>query len=222
MNYFKNKNNDVYAYDDEQLMQVARLSELEQLILEKEHALENMRSELNAALNILNELKAAFNDEASREIDEDDIDAQEIHKDTLIKLESDVFNNFKAYEDINAKFVNAETEYLALKNECDSVLPAIYDVRTNVHTMKKMTEKEVKAHLNPQKSKEQHIAEAEMQKQLLADEAEKNITILERKVRLNMATEVDKSNLNAWEIYSIKIADIDTSLAPDIDWPQKP
>ncbi|NHX33848.1 tail fiber assembly protein, partial [Escherichia coli] len=31
-----------------------------------------------------------------------------------------------------------------------------------------------------------------------------------------------KNYLTAWEIYSIKISDIDTSLAPDIDWPQKP
>ncbi|ENU1228406.1 tail fiber assembly protein [Providencia rettgeri] len=72
------------------------------------------------------------------------------------------------------------------------------------------------------KSKEQYIAEAEMQKQLCAEEAEKNITILERKVRLNMATEADKNSLTAWEIYSIKIADIDTSQAPDVTYPPKP
>ncbi|HHR6573250.1 TPA: tail fiber assembly protein [Providencia alcalifaciens] len=74
----------------------------------------------------------------------------------------------------------------------------------------------------PKPTKEQLIAEAEQQKQLLADEAEKNITILERKVRLGMATDEEKDLLTAWEIYSVKVADIDTSLAPDIDWPQKP
>lgn len=74
----------------------------------------------------------------------------------------------------------------------------------------------------PKPTKEQLIAESEQQKQLLADEAEKNITILERKVRLGMATDDEKDLLTAWEVYSIKIADIDTSLAPDIDWSQKP
>ncbi|HHR6225651.1 TPA: tail fiber assembly protein [Providencia alcalifaciens] len=74
----------------------------------------------------------------------------------------------------------------------------------------------------PKPTKDQLMAEAEQQKQLLADGAEKNITILERKVRLGMATEDEKDLLTAWEIYSIKVSDIDTSLAPEIDWPQKP
>ncbi len=74
----------------------------------------------------------------------------------------------------------------------------------------------------PKPTKEQLITEAEQQKQSLADEAEKNITILERKVRLGMATDEEKDLLTAWEIYSVIIADIDTSLAPYIEWPQKP
>lgn len=74
----------------------------------------------------------------------------------------------------------------------------------------------------PKPTKEQLIAEAEQQKQLLAYEAEQNIAILERKVRLGMATVAEKDLLVAWEIYSIKVADIDTSQAPDINWPEKP
>ncbi|WP_272516675.1 tail fiber assembly protein [Providencia sp. PROV209] len=74
----------------------------------------------------------------------------------------------------------------------------------------------------PPLSKEELIADAEQKKQLLADEAEKNITILERKVRLGMATDDEKDLLIAWEIYSVKNADADTSKAPDIDWGIKP
>lgn len=74
----------------------------------------------------------------------------------------------------------------------------------------------------PKPTKEQLIAEAEQQKQSLADEAEENITLLERKVRLRMATAAEKNLLAAWEIYSIKVADIDTSQAPDINWLKKP
>ncbi|MBE8613148.1 phage tail protein [Morganella morganii] len=71
---------------------------------------------------------------------------------------------------------------------------------------------------------EQHtheVAVAESQKQSLLAEAEQEIAMLERKIRLNMATDEDKVKLNEWEIFSVKVADTDTSLTPDIDWPQK-
>ncbi|MGA6086586.1 MULTISPECIES: tail fiber assembly protein [unclassified Providencia] len=71
-------------------------------------------------------------------------------------------------------------------------------------------------------SHEEEITIAESKKQLLADEAEKNITILERKVRLGMATDDEKDLLVAWEIYSVKVENTDTSLAPDINFPAKP
>lgn len=66
------------------------------------------------------------------------------------------------------------------------------------------------------------IAVAESQKQSLLAEAEQAIAMLERKVRLGMATDEDKVKLNEWEIFSVKTADTDTSTAPNIDWPQKP
>lgn len=65
-------------------------------------------------------------------------------------------------------------------------------------------------------------AVAESQKQSLLAEAEQAIAMLERKVRLNMATDEDKAKLNEWEIFSVKTADTDTSTAPNIDWPKKP
>ena len=66
------------------------------------------------------------------------------------------------------------------------------------------------------------IAVAESQKQSLLAEAEQEIAMLERKVRLNMATDEDKVKLNEWEIYSVKVSDVDTSTAPDITWTAKP
>ncbi|WP_272518200.1 MULTISPECIES: tail fiber assembly protein [unclassified Providencia] len=71
-------------------------------------------------------------------------------------------------------------------------------------------------------SHEEEVKIAESKKQLLADEAEKNITILERKVRLGMTTDDVKHKLTEWEIYSVEVADVDTSLAPDIQWPLRP
>ncbi|MGJ7260667.1 tail fiber assembly protein [Morganella morganii] len=72
---------------------------------------------------------------------------------------------------------------------------------------------------------EQHtheVAVAESQKQSLLAEAEQEIAMLERKIRLNMATETDRAKLTEWEIFSVKVADTNTSTAPNIDWPQKP
>ncbi|WP_334468134.1 tail fiber assembly protein [Arsenophonus sp. PmNCSU2021_1] len=31
-----------------------------------------------------------------------------------------------------------------------------------------------------------------------------------------------KTALRAWEMYSVKLNDIDTATAPEIDWPKKP
>ncbi|MEY0267249.1 tail fiber assembly protein [Morganella morganii] len=67
-----------------------------------------------------------------------------------------------------------------------------------------------------------NITVAESQKQSLLVEAEQEIAILERKVRLNMATDTDREKLTEWEIFSIKVSDTDTSTAPDIIWPETP
>lgn len=66
------------------------------------------------------------------------------------------------------------------------------------------------------------VAAAEGQKQSLLAEAEQEIALLERKIRLGMATDEDKAKLNEWEIYSVKMSNVDTSTAPDITWPVKP
>ena len=66
------------------------------------------------------------------------------------------------------------------------------------------------------------VAVAESQKQSLLAEAEQAIAMLERKIRLGMATDEDKVKLNEWEIYSVKMSNVDTSTAPDIACPVKP
>ncbi|EJD6046412.1 tail fiber assembly protein [Providencia rettgeri] len=66
------------------------------------------------------------------------------------------------------------------------------------------------------------VAQAEQEKAQCLEIAEQNILMLERKAKLDMATDEEKARLKQWEIYSIKVSDIDTSTAPDIDWPEKP
>ncbi|MFS1583635.1 MAG: tail fiber assembly protein [Candidatus Arsenophonus phytopathogenicus] len=73
-----------------------------------------------------------------------------------------------------------------------------------------------------QAMKADQINTANQTKHQLIDEAESKITLLDRKVRLGMATNSEKTALRAWEMYSVKLNDIDTTTAPDIDWPKKP
>ncbi|MEY0976945.1 tail fiber assembly protein [Providencia rettgeri] len=66
------------------------------------------------------------------------------------------------------------------------------------------------------------IVAAEQEKAKYLEEAEQYITMLERKVKLGMATEEDIELLKQWEVYSIKVSDIDTLTSPYNDWPAKP
>ncbi|HHR6066242.1 TPA: tail fiber assembly protein [Providencia alcalifaciens] len=85
-----------------------------------------------------------------------------------------------------------------------------------------MTDKEVEAYINPPISKEQLIAEAEQQKQPLLAEANNAIAPLQDAVDLDMATDEEVAQLTAWKKYRVLLNRIDTSLAPDIEWPEKP
>ncbi|WP_048608655.1 tail fiber assembly protein, partial [Providencia rettgeri] len=85
----------------------------------------------------------------------------------------------------------------------------------------KMSKKEVDAYINPPISKEQLIAEAEQQKQLLLTEANNAIAPLQYAVDLGIATDEEKAQLTAWKTYLVYLNRIDTSTAPEIDWPEK-
>ncbi|WP_272671735.1 MULTISPECIES: tail fiber assembly protein [unclassified Providencia] len=85
-----------------------------------------------------------------------------------------------------------------------------------------MTDKEVEAYINPPVSKEQLVAVAEQQKQSLLAEANNAIAPLQDAVDLDMATDEEVAQLTAWKKYRVLLNRIDTSLAPDIEWPEKP
>ncbi|HCP9471985.1 tail fiber assembly protein [Escherichia coli] len=60
---------------------------------------------------------------------------------------------------------------------------------------------------------------AESKKAALLSEAESVIQQLERAVRLNMATDEERTRLEAWERYSVLVSRVDTAKP---EWPQKP
>ncbi|EMI7064820.1 tail fiber assembly protein [Providencia rettgeri] len=220
MNYYRDKNTDsVFAYDDEQLSKVARLSELEVTIQEKEPLFVEAGNNLQLAMQELNEAKVQLDTAITNSVTDDEDKANEC----IIEIEkkTQIFDaKNEKFKELLTVFELIESEYQPLKDEYDVILPVFFDIREHLNILKKMTDKEINAYFNPPTSKEQLIAEAEVKKQLLADEAEKIITILERKVRLGIATDDEKDLLTEWEIYSIKVADIDTSLVPVIDWPK--
>ncbi|WP_193014307.1 MULTISPECIES: tail fiber assembly protein [Gammaproteobacteria] len=67
-----------------------------------------------------------------------------------------------------------------------------------------------------------HVNLATKQKEELSQLAESRIIQLERKVRLGLSTDEDKELLTAWEIYTVKLDDVNLLLAPDIEFPEKP
>lgn len=67
-----------------------------------------------------------------------------------------------------------------------------------------------------------HIAIAEAEKSRLVSEAEEMILPLQRAVKYGIASEEEIERLKEWEIFSVKLSRIDTSLAPEIEWPELP
>lgn len=213
MNYYRhNETKEVYAYSPESVTKTERLTVLESLIQANEPSFVEAQNNLQQALSALNELRNQLEVAIENEDSEEEI----------LNIQESLNLSEKAFDDASHSFKEAESNYHPFKDEYDATLPVFFEIREKLKVMTKMTKKEIEKHLNPPISKEQRITEAEIQKQLCAEDAEKNITILERKVRLKMATDEEKERLTQWEIYSINVADIDTSTAPDIDWPQKP
>lgn len=64
-----------------------------------------------------------------------------------------------------------------------------------------------------------YIGIAESKKSQLLAEAENIIQLLKRAVRLGMATDKERTRLEAWERYSVLVSRVDTAKP---EWPQKP
>lgn len=74
----------------------------------------------------------------------------------------------------------------------------------------------------PPLPKEQQIAEAEEKKAFLISEVESETAMLRAKLALERIRPDEETLLIAWLDYLDLLEAIDTSAAPDIDWPQKP
>ena len=224
MNYYKDKKtNQVYAYDANQLEKVARLTELEHLVTESEPDFIDASSRLQHATEELEDAKQQLEENNALILSEGHNEESQV---ALFKKREELMQcvdeKSQDYNDALLAYHKSELIYLPLKNEYDAVVPVIFDIRENLKIFKKMTEKEVDLYLNPPISKEQLIQEAEQQKQSLLAEANNAITPLQYAENLGIATAEESASLVDWQKYSVYLNRVDTSLAPDIDWPIKP
>lgn len=66
------------------------------------------------------------------------------------------------------------------------------------------------------------VEAAEKEKALRLSEAEAAIAPVQRAVKYGIATDEEKTRLEAWEVYTVLLSRVDTSQAPNIKWPEKP
>lgn len=67
-----------------------------------------------------------------------------------------------------------------------------------------------------------YVASAEKQKANLISNASTAISPLQDAVDLGIATDEEVTQLNAWKTYRVEVNRVDTSTAPDIEWPTPP
>jgi hypothetical protein len=69
---------------------------------------------------------------------------------------------------------------------------------------------------------EQLKTQAQREKDVLLNQAAKEIAPLKDAVDLNIATPDEQERLKAWMLYRVLLSRLDPGTAPDIDWPQPP
>ncbi|HHG8607238.1 TPA: tail fiber assembly protein [Morganella morganii] len=213
MNYYKdNATQAVYAYDDEQLDQVSRLSELESQL----QLLEPIKKESELQLQEAEAMIAGLKTQLDTAIANNEL------SDTIDPLEADINNGSIKLSEMQASHAQISDELDSLNSEYEAIPQAVFEIRENINVMKKMTPKEIDAHINPPVTKEQKIAEAEQKKQYLIAEVTAETEMLRTKLALKRIKPDEEALLIAWLDYLDELEAVDVSTAPDITWPVKP
>ncbi|TBL64104.1 tail fiber assembly protein [Hafnia alvei] len=126
-----------------------------------------------------------------------------------------------AYDDAQLSFVE-RINAPDFDNEQEQIPDIFFEIDEKIKGLRKMTQTEIDAHINPPVTREELIANAEAQKQRFIDEAEMKIAPLARAKRLGIATADELQQLDELERYSVLLSRIETASAPDIDWPPLP
>lgn len=126
-----------------------------------------------------------------------------------------------AYDDAQLSYVE-RINAPDFDNEQAQIPDIFFEIDKKIKMLRKMTQSEIDAHLNPPVTREELIANAHAQKQRLIDETEVRILPLARAKRLGIATTYELQQLDELEMYSVMLNRVDADKAPDIDWPVAP
>lgn len=107
-------------------------------------------------------------------------------------------------------------------NEKEQIPAIFFEINEKIKGMKKMSAKEVDAHINPPVTEEQLIAEAETKKQVLIAEANQKTQMWQTQLTLDIITEEDKASLKEWMLYVQDVQAVDPSLGAGVVWPTPP
>lgn len=110
----------------------------------------------------------------------------------------------------------------AAASELSAIDKVFFEIRDKINTMRIMADEEVEMHINPPKSHEELVSEANAEKNRLIQNANDTIAPLQDAVDLDMATGEEVLLLAAWKKYRVLLMRVDTSKAPDIEWPTTP
>lgn len=87
---------------------------------------------------------------------------------------------------------------------------------------KQITKEEAHAILNPPLTHEQEVLAAELTRDELILSAKSTISLWQTELQLGIISNDDKASLIQWIDYIKDVQSVDTSTAPDIDWPVEP
>lgn len=76
--------------------------------------------------------------------------------------------------------------------------------------------------VDPELTDEQQIDEANIVKNGLLEDAMATISLWQTELQLGIISDEDKASLIAWMQYIKAVQAVDTSKAPDINWPEQP
>nr|WP_247715852.1 tail fiber assembly protein [Morganella morganii] len=107
-------------------------------------------------------------------------------------------------------------------NEKEQIPAIFFEINEKIKSMKKMTAKEVDAHINPPVTEEQLIAEAEAKKQALIAEASQKTQLWQTQLMLGIITDEDKASLKEWMLYVQEVQAVNPSLGAAVVWPTPP
>lgn len=107
---------------------------------------------------------------------------------------------------------------------CIEIMPVNQDLWKNgIQTgWMAISEEEANKIANPPPTIAQLIEQAEIKKQYLIAEVQTKTQMLQTKLALGRIKDDEKALLNAWLDYLDMLEAVDTTTAPDIDWPVKP